>query len=263
MKRELPHDTEEGHTQKQPRTEKQPRFVLPPHVDYQLLSVMYPDLTQFLKPNSNTGRLNVLDFGNPDAVRALNKAILKVYFKLDIELPANSLCPSVPNRYGYVKWIADTFAPEFGPEQMVGLDIGTGASCIYPFLGIRVMQNCQFIGSDINQESLQVASSNIELNKLQSRIQTYLNKSHSVKIPLDEADFPHKKISFCMCNPPFYADKEERAKLEAMKDQAPVLKTDGKDDEFYTEGGELAFLMGLVDESLVLRDRVRWYTTMV
>ncbi|ORX68754.1 hypothetical protein DL89DRAFT_268528 [Linderina pennispora] len=263
MKRETSHDTDGERPKKRAHVKDTSDTMLPPHVDYQILSTQYPDLKQYLRANTNTGRLNVLDFGSPDAVRTLNKAMLKVHFDLDIQLPENSLCPSVPNRYGYVKWLADTFTDEFGDTEVVGLDIGTGASCIYPLLGARAIKNSKFIGSDINQESIEVANDNIKRNCLLSRIQTYLNTTRTRKIPLDAAGFPYKTLSFCMCNPPFYADEKERARLENMKGEAPILSTSGKDDEFYTDGGELAFVIGLVDESLVFRNRVRWYTTMV
>ncbi|KAJ1960736.1 hypothetical protein GGI12_003648, partial [Dipsacomyces acuminosporus] len=173
-------------------------------------------------------------------------------------------------------WIADNIAADFAHySDICGIDIGTGASCIYPLLGARVMEHCSFIATDINEESAKVAKQNVDNNDLQDRVHVYLNKDRNTKLPLDAPGFVPARMStgsqkteqptfaFCMCNPPFYEDEEERQKLEGMKLSAPGLDTGGKDDEFYAAGGEAGFLEGLLKESAVYRDRVGWYTTMV
>ncbi|EPY52342.1 hypothetical protein SPOG_01668 [Schizosaccharomyces cryophilus OY26] len=61
------------------------------HLDFQKLSQTYPPLKPFLQGGH-------IDFWNQDAVLTLSKAILEVYFSLDLSLPKNRLCPMVPNR---------------------------------------------------------------------------------------------------------------------------------------------------------------------
>jgi 23S rRNA (adenine1618-N6)-methyltransferase len=61
----------------------------------------------------------------------------------------------VPNRFNYVLWIQDlidtsssTYSDQYDPKQeVIGLDIGTGASCIYPLLGCAQRPNWTFIGT--------------------------------------------------------------------------------------------------------------------
>lgn len=47
--------------------------------------------------------------------------------------------PQVPNRHNYILWLKDLLDTTVGngdvTRKAVGLDIGTGASCIYPLLG--------------------------------------------------------------------------------------------------------------------------------
>ena len=49
------------------------------------------------------------------------------------------------------------------------LDIGVGASCIYPFLGHR-QQGWKFTGSDISEDALMWARQNVALNSLEEHI---------------------------------------------------------------------------------------------
>jgi 23S rRNA (adenine1618-N6)-methyltransferase len=79
-----------------------------------------------------------LDFNDAKSVMQLTKTLLSLDFGLKIVLPDDRLCPPVPNRHNYILWLKDlldtsTYEPQ--RRQKVGLDIGTGASCIYPLLG--------------------------------------------------------------------------------------------------------------------------------
>ena len=61
----------------------------------------------------------------------------------------------VPNRLKYLLWVqslldstSDSYMEKYDPEREVsGLDIGTGASCIYPLLGCSQRSNWRFIGT--------------------------------------------------------------------------------------------------------------------
>jgi 23S rRNA A1618 N6-methylase RlmF len=61
----------------------------------------------------------------------------------------------VPNRLNYLLWIqglldttSDNYADIYDPErEVLGLDIGTGASCIYPMLGCAQRPNWRFAGT--------------------------------------------------------------------------------------------------------------------
>jgi 23S rRNA A1618 N6-methylase RlmF len=98
-------------------------------------------------------------------------------FHLQIDLPTNHLCPPVPNRLNYLCWLSELFEfehirPNVDQAQHSSiplLDIGVGASCIYPLLGSR-MYGWNFYGSDIDQESLVWAHQIVQMNNLQNSI---------------------------------------------------------------------------------------------
>jgi 23S rRNA A1618 N6-methylase RlmF len=51
-----------------------------------------------------------------------------------------------------------------------GIDIGTGASCIYPLLGCKLNPNWNFLAVEINEVSIEFATNNVERNQFTSRI---------------------------------------------------------------------------------------------
>lgn len=70
-------------------------------------------------------------------------------------IPDGQLCPTVPNRANYIHWIEDLLAlapapwHSSGAHQVAGIDIGTGANCIYPLLG-AAMHGWSFVGTGNN-----------------------------------------------------------------------------------------------------------------
>ncbi|KAJ5670909.1 hypothetical protein N7507_000036 [Penicillium longicatenatum] len=66
-----------------------------------------------------------------------------------------------------------------------------------------------------------------------------------------------------MCNPPFYTSHEEMVASTEAKTQAPSSTCTGADVEMITLGGEVGFVTRMIDESLQVRDRIKWYTTML
>lgn len=92
-----------------------------------------------------------------------------------MNLPNDRLCPPVPNRLNYLCWLSELFEFEEVTENCTQyesvpiLDIGVGASCIYPLLGCR-MFGWNFYGSDIDPESLNWANQIILTNNLQDSI---------------------------------------------------------------------------------------------
>lgn len=79
-------------------------------------------------------------------------------------------------------------------------------------------------------------------------------------IPLDELNTP--SIDFTMTNPPFYSSPDELLQSAARKSLPPRSACTGADTEMVTPGGEVAFVTRILEESLVLRERVQWYTAM-
>eukprot|EP01090_Pellita_catalonica_P016613 TRINITY_DN4802_c0_g1_i1.p1 TRINITY_DN4802_c0_g1~~TRINITY_DN4802_c0_g1_i1.p1 ORF type:complete len:275 (+),score=41.24 TRINITY_DN4802_c0_g1_i1:382-1206(+) len=62
-----------------------------------------------------------------------------------------------------------------------------------------------------------------------------------------------------MCNPPFFSQDEYEAKTNFN----PKTVRTAAANELFTEGGELTFLKKMISDSLLFRDNVEWFTTLV
>ena len=138
--------------------------------DLDQLAAAVPALTAHLTI-SKAGR-QTISFHEPEAVTALNKALLKVHYGIDHwDIPAGYLCPPVPSRSDYLHHIADLLAADHGGsvpvgKAVTGMDIGTGASLIYPLLGHSLYQ-WQFIGTDVDATAIERAQLLVDKNNHQ------------------------------------------------------------------------------------------------
>lgn len=166
-------------------------------------------------------------------------------------------------------------------SKLLGLDIGTGASCIYPLLGCR-QRPWSFIATgtprhfyqthrvhsapclqdltDIDPENVKWAHKNIQANDCSDRIELYLVDKDGPMIPIDKVK--ENALDFTMTNPPFYKSEDEMKQSLSGKAQPPPTACTGAEVEMVTEGGEVGFVERIMNESLVLREQVQWYTTM-
>ncbi|UQC90209.1 uncharacterized protein CLUP02_15739 [Colletotrichum lupini] len=229
-----------------------------PHADvyFRNLYSTEPDFGKLGRQDPKFGTLlkrGNLDFNDPCAVMQLTKTLLKADFGLNIELPDDRLCPPVPNRHNYLLWLKTLLdSTTYGdPDQeILGLDIGTGASCIYPLLG----------SADIDSKSLEFAEKNVELNNLQSRISIIARAPRDPMIPL--AALGTESLTFVMTNPPFYTSEDDLLNSAKQKSRPPLTACTGAPVEMVTDGGEVKFVSKILEESLILRERVQWYTSM-
>ncbi|KAI2619138.1 hypothetical protein GGR54DRAFT_129033 [Hypoxylon sp. NC1633] len=232
-------------------------------LDFRLLAERDPEFKPVLESNSH------LDFANPKSVMQLTKTLLKLDFGLLADLPMDRLCPPVPNRHNYILWLKDLLdssapsPPDSGDttRRIVGLDIGTGASVIYPLLGCAQRPSWSFVATDVDEKSLAFARKNVRLNNLQARIRVVDRSVTDCLVPLDELCL--EAIDFVMVNPPFYASKAELEDLTEQKDRPPNSTCTGAPVEMVCAGGEIGFVRRIVHESLVLKKRVQWYTSML
>src|SRR5690606_24120764 len=111
-----------------------------------------------------------IDFANPTAVQALNRALLKTHYGVEHwDIPKGYLCPPIPGRADYIHYLADLLADSNGGTIPRGpavrvLDIGIGANAIYPLIG-HAEYGWRFLGSDIDPVALASAKSIIESNR--------------------------------------------------------------------------------------------------
>ena len=199
----------------------------------------------------------------------MTKSLLRRDFNLTITLPDDRLCPPVPVRYNYVYWLQrllDTtsanFADKYDPDRTVlGLDIGTGASAIYPLIACSLRPRWTMYATDIDSHSLGYAEQNIERNGLDSRIRLRRSTLDAPLLPLDSLGV--EGLDMVMCNPPFYASRDEMTASQADKVRPPSAVCTGADVEMICQGGDAGFVLRMVEESLRLRTRVQWYSSML
>lgn len=240
-----------------------PKNVYRNGVSFAQLAKEYPGLARCLKGTSS------IDFHDPESIRQLANALLRKEFNLEVDLPGDRLCPGVPNRLNYILWLNDLLLDTHeerlsrGPPKITGIDIGTGASAIYPLLGCAQFQTWHFFATEIDSKSLSSATTNITQNALEDRV-TLLDVSSSSTILPEEVITTHPHpIDFTMCNPPFYASINDMLSSAKKKSVPPLSACTGSTTEMVTDGGEVAFVNRMVEESLKLREKVRWYTSML
>ena len=74
--------------------------------DFKLLIDTCPELASYVKLNAYNDES--IDFFNPEAVKMLNKALLKHNYDIDYwDIPKGYLCPPIPGRADYIHHIAD------------------------------------------------------------------------------------------------------------------------------------------------------------
>lgn len=255
------------YTQFHPRNRHQGRY------DFTALMMSSPALADFVQPNAHGD--NSLDFANPAAVKALNNALLQHHYGIqNWDIPAHSLCPPVPGRADYIHHLADLLAtcnqgviPKNGAIQ--ALDIGTGASCIYPLIG-HGEYGWHFIASDINPASLSTAQAILDTNPVLAqhitlRLQAQADGIFRGILKADEW------LDVTLCNPPFHASKAEASagttrkwqNLGKASEAAPRLNFGGEDTELWCAGGESGFIQRMITESMLIASRCYWFTTLV
>lgn len=241
--------------------------------DLKALIIAVPELANYVKPNKYGD--DSVDFSNPAAVKFLNKALLKHYYEIQYwEFPDENLCPPIPGRAEYVHRVADLLGESnFGRipvgDKITCLDIGIGASCIYPILGVTEY-GWKFIGADIDSKSIALAQKIVDENaslkgKIECRLQKHSRNIFQGIIGADE------KIDVSLCNPPFHSSAEEanegtRRKVKNLSgktDKTPELNFAGISNELIYDGGEARFIETMVYESKKVARNCYWFSTLV
>jgi len=241
--------------------------------DFNILIDSCPELAPFVKVNQYNDQS--IDFFNPEAVKMLNTALLKHYYGIsNWDIPQGYLCPPIPGRADYIHHIADWLIKNNNGKIPTGskikcMDIGIGASCIYPIIGIREY-GWSFVGSDIDKIAIGSARSIIKSNpglkeKIELRFQTNPKRILPGIIQKDE------HFDLIICNPPFHASLEEAQsgtlrKLSNLKQQKITkasLNFGGQNNELWCEGGEVRFVRDLIYQSKQFSTSCLWFSTLI
>lgn len=241
--------------------------------DLKALVIAEPLLADHIKPNKYGD--DSVDFSNPVAVKLLNKALLHHYYGIkNWDFPEDNLVPPIPGRADYLHYMADLLSQSnFGiipdGDKITCLDIGVGANCIYPIIGVSEY-GWDFIASDIDPKSIEsaekIVNDNEQLqNKVVCKLQQDPTSYFSGIISEDQ------KIDLTVCNPPFHSSTEEAEKgtkrkvrnLSGKKVETPELNFAGISSELICEGGESDFIHQMILESEKFSKNCYWFSTLV
>ena len=241
--------------------------------DFKQLVDSCPELAQFVKLNNYNDES--IDFFNPEAVKMLNKALLKHDYDIDNwNIPPNYLCPPIPGRADYIHHIADLLgSANHGKiptgKQIKCLDIGVGANCIYPIIGNKEYA-WSFVGTDIDVVVIKSANNILELNpslqrNIELRLQANPKDIFNGIIQKDE------HFDLTICNPPFHASLAEAqsgtvrklTNLKRKKINTPTLNFGGKNNELWCDGGEERFVRDMILQSKQFASSCFWFSSLI
>uniref|UniRef100_UPI0040498114 23S rRNA (adenine(1618)-N(6))-methyltransferase RlmF n=1 Tax=Flavobacterium sp. TaxID=239 RepID=UPI0040498114 len=254
-------------TRLHPRNKNRDRY------DLDAIMIAIPELKNYLIPNKSG--LMSIDFSNPKAVKLLNKGLLHFYYDIkNWDFPDENLCPPIPGRADYIHNMADLIAENnFGRmptgDRITCLDLGVGASCIYPIIGV-IEYGWRFIGSDIDPKSIASSQEIVNANPtLEGKIECRLQKSPTAIFRgiINQEE----KIDVMICNPPFHASMEEARngtqrkvkKLSGKSVSSPELNFAGNTNELVCKGGEFQFIQNIIKESQTFSENFYWFSTLV
>ena len=187
--------------------------------DFGRLIAERPQLAAFVRPNAH-GDLSV-DYANPEAVKALNQALLADAYGLEVwDVPPGYLSPPIPGRSEYVHRLADLVRTGHrglgaARKPVAVLDVGTGANCIYPLIGAS-QYGWRCVGSEIDPVALRWARDLVAANPsvadlIECRLQTSASRCFAGVIKTGE------RFDASMCNPPFHASAAAAAEDSRRK----------------------------------------------
>ena len=261
-KREHPKEKSRLH----PRNKHRERY------DFKALIAACPELGEFVKENVYGDES--IDFFDPNAVKMLNKSLLKHHYAInDWDIPEHYLCPPIPGRADYIHLMADLLASVNDGVIPTGtkvkcLDVGVGANCVYPLIGTKEY-GWYFVGTDIDTIALDAAKKIIVTNALEDQIE--LRHQEDPDDIINGAFAEEEYFDLTMCNPPFHASLSEAkegsmrkiSNLKKGKAAEPILNFGGQYNELWCKGGESRFIRFMIIQSKYFADSCLWFSTVV
>lgn len=227
-----------------------------------------PELEPFII--QSPGGHPTIDFQDAGAVRMLNRALLKTHYDVNFwDIPAGYLCPPIPGRADYVHYLADLLADSNRNEiprgrNIKALDIGTGASLVYPLTGHREY-GWHFTGVDIDPGAIKSARLICEMNKLPIAVRRQTEPKNIFRGVIQ----PNDAFHVTMCNPPFHGSMEKASRgtrrkwANLGKGRSSTLNFGGQNAELWAPGGEIKFVARMIEQSREVADQCLWFTSLV
>lgn len=255
------------------KTNLHPRNKHRDRYDFKALVKSSPELASFVFVNEYGDES--IDFANPDAVKMLNKALLKHFYGIAYwDIPEGYLCPPIPGRADYIHYLADLLASSNQGKLPAGnsiacLDIGVGANCIYPIIAHQEY-GWHMVGSDTDIKAIDAAEQIVVHNpSLKKGIELQHQPDSNVIFQniIDTGEY----FDLTLCNPPFHSSAEEAiagntrkvSNLKGKLVKKPVLNFGGQSSELWYKGGEVAFIQNMIRESRSFAHNCFWFTTLV
>ncbi|MFT5980936.1 MAG: 23S rRNA (adenine1618-N6)-methyltransferase [Flavobacteriales bacterium] len=250
-----------------PRSKHRQRY------DFKSLNAEIPQLKHYVTKNKYGNES--INFADPRAVKTLNQALLKMHYGIENwDVPHSYLSPPIPGRADYIHNMADLIALSNGGELPKGekircVDVGIGASCIYPIIG-HIEYGWKFTGTDIDEVSLKSSKAIINSNEsLKGAVE--LRHQPSAKDVFFGVLKKDEFFDLSICNPPFHSSQAEATKvgaqkvsnLSGVKTRKAVSNFGGKGNELWCEGGEKKFVRNMVRESKKFGKNIFWFSTLV
>ncbi|MEP5253490.1 MAG: 23S rRNA (adenine(1618)-N(6))-methyltransferase RlmF [Winogradskyella arenosi] len=256
----------------QVKSELHPRSQHRTRYNFEALIKSSPELAKYVAPNKYGDES--VDFFNPAAVKALNKALLIHHYGLEYwDIPEHYLCPPIPGRADYIHNIADLLKGNQSEipkgKHIKGLDIGVGANCIYPIIG-QHEYGWSFIGSDTDETAISSAKT-IEQKNYKLRSTLEIRRQEKSNNFFYDILKPEEKVDFTICNPPFHASAEDAQKaslkkqknLKGKRPNKALLNFGGQHNELWTKGGEARFVKDMIYESKHFGKQCFWFTSLI
>jgi 23S rRNA (adenine1618-N6)-methyltransferase len=257
----------------QEKTTLHPRNKNRERYDLGALILAVPELASYIKPNKFGD--DSVDFASPIAVKLLNKALLHHYYGVEYwDFPEDNLVPPIPGRADYIHYMADlltesNFGRKPAGNKITCLDVGTGASCIYPILGV-IEYGWNFIASDVNAKSL-ASAQNIVAGNLLLKGKVDCRLQNDPQAFFDGIITANDKVDITVCNPPFHASaieassgaKRKVQNLSGKKVKSPELNFAGISSELIYDGGEHQFIHDMIADSKRFSKACYWFSTLV
>jgi 23S rRNA (adenine1618-N6)-methyltransferase len=206
-----------------------------------------------------------IDFSDPKAVKELNRSLLQVHYGItEWNFSDENLCPPIPGRVDYIHHLSDLLTSSGITKDIKVLDIGTGATCIYPLLGAKEY-DWNFVAIDIDLDALDSAQDIIDDNGLDSKIELrqQFDEANILTGIIEDGD----SFSVSMCNPPFYKSEAEAKGANYRKSRNlgnnAVRNFAGNNNELWYPGGEKAFLHNYLYQSSLYKEVSVWFTSLV
>lgn len=241
--------------------------------DFAALIATNPSLEQFVI--TNKFKTETIDFSNPAALKSLNASLLMHHYDIKWwDIPAGYLVPPIPGRADYIHCAADLLASVNKGiiprgHTITVLDIGVGASCVYPIVGVKEY-DWSFVGTEVDIKAIQSAQKIITSNEILQGSVEIRHQKNSANLLYDVV-VAEDEFDLVICNPPFHASMEEvregaERKWNNLKGNSSVqhlLNFGGNTSELIFPGGEAAFVNRLISQSVHLPTSCYWYTTLI